>query len=128
VVANTGPIKPAPMRAALITPIAEPPACWTTRETTSGKTGAIDSTCTKRSPPYGHTEPASASAATERDEVIRSVPISLRSGKSSPRRGTASAPSAAATPETKIRTPPTSSVRSASIPSPGRTCGRIEVK
>src|SRR5262249_24623997 len=50
-VAATGPMKPAPIRAALITPIAEPPACWPTRETTSGNTGAIDSTCRNRRPP-----------------------------------------------------------------------------
>src|SRR3989441_4020360 len=51
VVATTGPRNPAPMRAELMTPIAAPPACWTRRATTSGNTGAIDSTCRKRKPP-----------------------------------------------------------------------------
>src|SRR5262249_51911481 len=44
VVAITGPRNPAPMRAELMTPIAAPPACWATRATTSGNTGAIDRT------------------------------------------------------------------------------------
>ena len=44
VVAATGPMKAAPMRAELMTPIAPPPARWAMRATTIGKTGATHST------------------------------------------------------------------------------------
>ena len=39
-VASTGPTNEAPMRAALMIPMASPPAVWAMRATTIGNTGA----------------------------------------------------------------------------------------
>jgi hypothetical protein len=116
------------MRAELITPIAAPPADWARRATTSGKTGATHRTCRKRRAPNGHTERATASATTHSEEAARRPGMRRLSGTTSPRREASMEPSAAATPEAKMMSPPTSSVRSVGTPSGGRICGRIDVR
>ena len=128
VVATTGPMKAAPIRAELTNPMASPDARCAIAATESGNTGAMHSTCRKRSTPKLHTLPATPSAATSTEEPSRNQISARRSPTTSARRGAAIAPSAAASPVIRRRNPPTSSVASPDTPSGGRICGRIAAR
>ncbi len=128
VVATTGPMKAAPIRAELTNPMASPDARCAIAATESGNTGAMQSTCRKRSTPKLHTLPATPSAATSTEEPRRNQISARRSPTTSARRGAAIAPSAAASPVIRRRNPPTSSVESPDTPSGGRICGRIAAR
>ena len=116
------------MRAELTNPIASPEARCAMAATESGNTGAMQSTCRKRSTPKLHTWPASDSVARSSEEPSRNHSTAPRSPRRSARRGAAIAPSEAAMPVAKIRNPPTSRVDSGATPSGGRIWGRIEVR
>ena len=64
-------MKAAPIRAELTNPMASPDARCAIAATESGKTGAMQSTCRKRSTPKLHTSPATPSAATSTEEPRR---------------------------------------------------------
>ena len=113
---RTGPMNAAPIRAELTNPIASPDARCAMAATESGNTGAMQSTCRKRSTPKLHTWPAAESAARKTEEPTRNHRTARRSPSSSARRGAAIEPSAAAMPVAKMRKPPTSRVDSGATP------------
>ena len=92
--------------------------------TESGNTGAMQSTCRKRSTPKLHTFAASPrarpAAATSPEEPRQRAPVADDLGQ----RGAAIVPSAVASPVIRRRNPPTSSVASPGTPRRGRTCGQ----
>src|SRR4030095_11394746 len=123
-VARTGPGEAAAILDEFTMPMAVPDARWAIAATDNGKTGAMHSTCRKRSTPKLRTPGGAARPARTTDEATRNQTMVRRSPTISPSRGAMNDPTAAAAPVTKSSRPPTSRVMEGGTPTRGRSWGR----